>query len=95
MISLILRFKDILGETVTCMVPYGIAYFKPIKLPPKIEAGDASRKPLKPLCTIHIVNCCFLLFVNKVNLLKLHNQSYNVHREILSPPLCLLISFVT
>ncbi len=37
------------------MVLYGISGFKPIKLPPKIEAGDTARKPLKPLCTIHIV----------------------------------------
>ena len=37
------------------MVSCGITGFKLIKLPPKNDAGDTARKPLKPLCTIHIV----------------------------------------
>ena len=34
---------------VECMISYGIAGFKPIKIPPKIDAGENARLPLKTL----------------------------------------------
>ena len=39
---------------------WAIAGFKPIKLPPKINAGDTARKPLKPLCTIQLLANVFI-----------------------------------
>ena len=47
------------------MVSYGISGLKPINLPPEFDAGGTARKPLKPLCTIHIVVLSCIIHYSK------------------------------
>ena len=42
------RFPN-MQHNVECMISYGIAGFKPINLPTKVDVCDNARKPLKPL----------------------------------------------
>lgn len=54
-------------RNIKCMILQGIAGIKPVKLPPKTNAGDTVRKPLKPLRIIHIVGHSLLLIINQLN----------------------------